>query len=88
MVSENINKDSINALGILNSEKVSNVFEITRNISDDIPGLAVNYEDAPMGKILEMRDYFLTDIDLVLVENLAADENVRTIMILLLTNVK
>lgn len=79
MVSENINKDAINALEVFNPEKDSTVFEVIRNFSDDILGLTVNYEDAPREKILEMKDHFLTDIDLVLVQNLATDENVRTI---------
>lgn len=79
MVSENINKDAMNALRVFNSEKYSNVLEVIRNISDDIPGLTVNYEDARIEKILEMRDYVLTDIDLVLVQNLATDDNVCTI---------
>lgn len=81
MVSENINKDAITAVGIIDSEKDSIIFEVMRNTYDDIPGLIVNYQDVPREKILEMKDYFLTDIDLVLVQNLAADENVRTICI-------
>lgn len=79
MVSENINKISINALGVFNAQKYSNVFEIIRTTSDEIPGLTVNYGHAQREKILEMRDYVLTDIDLVLVQNLAADDSVRTI---------
>lgn len=76
MVSENINKGTVNALGVLNSGKDTNMFEVTTNIYDDIPGLTVNYENAPRDKILEMKDYFSTDVDLVLVQNLASDENV------------
>lgn len=75
-----MNKDTINSLGVLNSENLSNIFEVIQNISDDIPGLTVNYEGAPREKILEMMDYFLTDIDLVIVQNLATDENVRIIV--------
>lgn len=81
MVSENINKGDINALGVFNSEKDSSVLEVIRNISVDIPGLTVNYEDAPREKILEMRDYFLTDVDLIVVQNLSVDQNVCTIRI-------
>ncbi|XP_026333120.1 fatty acid synthase-like [Hyposmocoma kahamanoa] len=80
IVSENINKDAITAVGLFNSQTYSNVFEVMRDIYDDIPGLIVNYEDAPGEKILEMRDYFLTNVDLVLVQNLAADENLRQML--------
>lgn len=76
MVSENVNKDAINTLGVFNSEKDSNVFEVIRSINVNITGLAVNYEDTQREKILDLRDYLLTDIDLVLVQNLATDENV------------
>ncbi|XP_026316598.1 uncharacterized protein LOC113227796, partial [Hyposmocoma kahamanoa] len=80
IVSENINKDAITVVGLFDSQKYSNVFEVMRDIYDDIPGLIVNYEDATGEKILEMRDYFLTDVDLVLVQNLAADENLRQML--------
>lgn len=76
MVSENIDKDAINVMGVFNSKKDSNAYEVMSKISDSIPGLTINYDDAPCDKILEMRDYFLTDIDLVLVQNLSTDENV------------
>lgn len=78
MVFENISKNAITAVGIFDSENDSIGFEIMKNTYNNITGLIVNYEDVQKVKILEMRYYFLTDVDFVLVQNLAADENVRT----------
>ncbi|XP_026333200.1 fatty acid synthase-like [Hyposmocoma kahamanoa] len=77
MVSEDISNDAIKAVGVFNSEKYSNVSKVISKIYDDIPGLIFNYEEIPGDKILEMRDYFLTDVDLVLVHNLSSDEKLR-----------
>lgn len=74
MVSENINKDYINIVGITNQEKhdFNEIESYLRNIS----GISVNYSKISTDKILNLKESFLSEVDLVLVQNLSLDEYV------------
>lgn len=83
MVSENINKDTINIIEILDSDKGYSTFEDIRNILDDDLGLTYNYKTVTKAILMELRNYYLTDFDLIIVQNLSTDDNVRTLFFIL-----
>ncbi|KAI5632207.1 zinc-binding dehydrogenase domain-containing protein [Phthorimaea operculella] len=74
-VAENINKDTINVLGIMNSKEELPISEGLKAVLNDIPGVTIHYEQMRKEKVLAMRDQFLKEKDLVLVQNLTNDDN-------------
>lgn len=74
MVSENISKDTINIVGVINqaNETFCDIKVLLHNIS----GKSVNYSEISAEKILTLKESFLSEIDLVLVQNLSLDEYV------------
>lgn len=83
MVSENINRDTINIIEILISDKGYCAFEDIRNIINDDLGLIINYKSVEKTKLMELRKYFLTEVDLIIVKNLSTDDNVRNLFVFL-----
>lgn len=52
------------------------MFNEIKNMLGGVLGIEVRYEQMRREKVLLMRDYFLTEVDLVLVQNLSSDDSV------------
>lgn len=74
IVAENINKDTINIVGIINP--VRDTCYDMKAALDNISGVSFNYSEINADKILTLKENVLSEIDLVLVQNLALDEYV------------
>ncbi|XP_049878856.1 fatty acid synthase-like [Pectinophora gossypiella] len=76
IIAENINKENINVLGIINrGNEDLRVFDAIRNGLNDIPGITVQYEQMRRDQVLVKRDHFLTEVDLVLMQDLSTDDS-------------
>ncbi|XP_026314570.1 fatty acid synthase-like [Hyposmocoma kahamanoa] len=73
IVSENINKDTINVVSITNQTK--DTFCDLKVGLHSIAGVSFNYSEINTDKMLTLKENFLSEIDLVLVQNLSLDEH-------------
>lgn len=85
MVSENINKDIIRIVGITNQGK--HMFNEIKTHLHNIPGISIDYSEISADKTLILGEKFLSEIDLILVQNLSLDEYVSYIINLSLVSV-
>lgn len=74
IVSENIKKDTINIVRILNPMR-DTCYDMKAAL-DNISGKSFNYSEINADKILTLKENVLSEIDLVLVQNLSVDEYV------------
>ncbi|XP_026314079.1 fatty acid synthase-like isoform X1 [Hyposmocoma kahamanoa] len=72
IVSENVNKDSISIVGITNQTK--DMFCDLKVGLHSIAGISFNYSEMSVDKLLILDKNFLSETDLVLVQNLSLDE--------------
>ncbi|KAJ8713073.1 hypothetical protein PYW08_008377 [Mythimna loreyi] len=74
-VAENVNKSTINVIGLVNPTKGAIFLEIN-NVAKNIFGLNVKYEELSRESALKKQKNFLKSFDLVLVQNLSADDEI------------
>ncbi|XP_026333122.1 fatty acid synthase-like [Hyposmocoma kahamanoa] len=78
IVSENINKGTINIVGITNQAK--DTFCDLKVGLHSIAGISFNYSEISTDKMLTLEENFLSETDLVLVQNLSLDEHMGQIL--------
>ncbi|XP_068623475.1 fatty acid synthase-like [Battus philenor] len=74
IVAENLNKSSINIIELSDSNNGNSKFENLVQVFNMIPSLKVEHKIFSRKQVLEERDHFLSDIDLLLATNLSDDD--------------
>ncbi|KAJ8711408.1 hypothetical protein PYW07_008650 [Mythimna separata] len=73
-VAENVNKENINVIGLVNTK--GDIFTEINNVTRNILGLNVKYEEVSRESALKKQNNFLKGVDLVLVQNLSTDDDI------------
>lgn len=82
IVGENLNKDNINVVGVVNQLSCDSIFNEVNKVIKDVYGLNVKYEQITRETALKgNHNELLAGADAVLVQNLSVDDDVSKILL-------
>lgn len=85
IVSENIDKDAINVVQVVNNTNECYAIEEIKALVNGVTEVIVNYEEVHVDQLLEKRDFFVNNTDLVFVQNLSMNNSVCIFIVCLIS---